>query len=1225
MPLLTMAQADTTHLFLVGDCGEPYIEKQKLGAFLKQKIQDAGARSSLIFLGDNIYPRGLQNKGDKRNPLSEQILRMQLAWVDGLTNPVYFIPGNHDWAQGRKDGLQYVRNQQLYIDSIAPRNVQFFPKSGCPGPVEIPLSDGVMLLIIDTQWFLHSWEKPGTEDGCDFNSTGEVLAAIEDAFARHRDKTVVVAAHHPLVSYGEHGGYFSLRQHVFPLTDMNHHLYIPLPVLGSIYPAYRKWIGDIQDTPNPGYQEFADGIKLILKKYPGNFYVSGHDHTLQYIQLDSSHLIISGSGAKTGHVKRFDRSDRFTRSAQGFVHLAFTSESVSLKFFEVDDDVPEGRTIFEKKISVQQRTQSSASTERDFTNKTVKVRASSQYVAGNRRKKYLGENYRAEWSTEVEVPVFDLKTAQGGLKILQKGGGMQTLSLRLADSSGREFVLRSIEKFPERAVPEMFRKTFAQDLVQDQISAAHPYAALAIAPMAEALGLYHTNPKLVFVPDDPLLGIYQNQMANTLCLFEERPAGDWSDAAHFGFSEKIVSTDKVLEKLQKDGDNQVDQKFVLRNRLFDMIIGDWDRHDDQWRWASFDDKHGDVYRPIPRDRDQAFFVNEGKIPKWFGRKWALPKLEGFDEEISWPSGLSFNARYFDRSFLNELEEEDWKKVAQEVKHMLTDSVIDAALRQWPDAIYQLHAGRIATALKKRRDNIESYALSHYRFLSREVEVVGSDKDEWFEIERKDGGRTEVKIFRIGKDNQRGRKLFERDFLIDDTREIRLFGRGGSDRFTITGQSENNSIIRIIGGEGVDHIEDQSSVSGLSRKTVVYDQPDVVLNRGRELRREISESPAVHNYNRKSFQYDKLLPLVYLNYNPDDGPFVGGGFMQVKHGFRKNPWKSRHIFLGSAAPATLSFNFRYTGSFTEVVGRWNLDVDMNIKSPNYVNNFFGWGNESVFDRDIDNRPDVDEDRAINYYRYRFQEVSTSVLLTRRLGSRGFFQIGPLLQRVEVESPEELDDSRYILEYAASLDRPLFSQNAWFGGLQWQFKFEKRDKPVHTTRGVVFNASAKHLRAMSDAATDFSGYDGSLSFFQVLNLPAKPVFAFRTGGGFNRGAYEFYQAQILDGKTELRGYRKTRFYGDSRLYSNMEMRLKLFSYRSYMFPATVGLLAFYDVGRVWYEDENGVDPSAASGKSSLWHQGAGGGIWFTPFGLAVVSTEAGFSRDGMMVYVRLGYMF
>lgn len=107
--------------------------------------------------------------------------------------------------------------------------------------------------------------------------------------------------------------------------------------------------------------------------------------------------------------------------------------------------------------------------------------------------------------------------------------------------------------------------------------------------------------------------------------------------------------------------------------------------------------------------------------------------------------------------------------------------------------------------------------------------------------------------------------------------------------------------------------------------------------------------------------------------------------------------------------------------------------------------------------------------------------------------------------------------------------------------------------------------------------------------------------------------------------MRGYRKTRFYGDSRFYNNTEIRLKITSFRSYLFPASLGINGFFDIGRIWYEDETGKDPSTIDGVSTLWHKGVGGGIWFTPFNLTVVSTEFAHSRDGNMVYLRLGFLF
>jgi len=178
---------------------------------------------------------------------------------------------------------------------------------------------------------------------------------------------------------------------------------------------------------------------------------------------------------------------------------------------------------------------------------------------------------------------------------------------------------------------------------------------------------------------------------------------------------------------------------------------------------------------------------------------------------------------------------------------------------------------------------------------------------------------------------------------------------------------------------------------------------------------------------------------------------------------------------------------------------------------------------------------------------------------------------------------------------------------------------------TTRGINVNILGRGMAGLDQRASSFGALEGSFTFYQSFRLPARVVFAWRVGGGHNFGSYEFYQAQILSGKTELRGFRKTRFYGDSKAFSNLEMRIKLADIRSYLFPASLGILAFNDVGRVWYKDDAGVDPTAPGGKSSAWHSGFGGGIWFTPFNMAVLSVEAGHSREGTLAYVRLGFLF
>ena len=1212
-------------LFMVGDAGEPYVKDTPIGDVLAKKIADVSGRSAVLFLGDNIYPAGLPAKDSRKYDEAEGAIRTQVDFLRGLDTRGIFIPGNHDWAHWGKRGLEYITYQQQWIDSLKDERITLLPRNGCPGPVQIPLSDNTLLVILDTQWFLHQWDKRRDADLCDVTTTSEALIMVENIFRTNRGKRIIVAAHHPLITYGEHGGIFTWKAHIFPLEEMTKYVYLPLPVIGSIYPLYRKWFGHIQDTSHPLYKNFADGLRQIMGQYPGSIYVAGHEHALQYIVRDSIHYIVSGSAAKTEYVKKKDDAV-FAEAVKGFTQLSILNDgTISFSFFRVDEATPGGKVVFSKEIAPIRRSIPMLSDVADFSGKTVRVNASDQYAAGKLKQKMLGVNYRSAWAQELDVPLFDLGTEMGGLKILQKGGGQQTLSLRLADSTGHEYVLRSVEKFPEAAIPEVLRETFAQDLVQDQISAAHPYAALVVAPMAEAIGLYHTNPRLVYIPDDPRLGEYRDQFANTLALFEERPDEDWSEASYFGNSENIISTRRVLENLAEDNDNRVDEKFVLRNRLFDLIIGDWDRHDDQWRWATKEIKKDEIYRPIPRDRDQTFFVNEGKLAKIWSRKWALPKFEGFDEDINWPSGLSFNARHFDRSFMTGLSKETWIETAEDLKKDLTDDVIESSIRQWPEEIFKLHGERIIRSLKARRNNIVEEAISHYEFLAREVEVVGSDKMEAFEAERLPSGDVHVVVRKISKKGALEHKLYDRVFHPDETREIRLYGLNADDVFEISGSSKKSIKIRVIGGDGEDLLTDSSSVRGIRKNTLFYDQVGQgEMKSSGEVKDMRSTSPLVNVYNRTSFEYDRLAPLVWGQFNPDDGIFIGAGFLFQKNGFRKEPFSQRHLFLASVAPETWSFNFRYQGKFTEAFGKWNLEIDADIKAPNYVNNFFGMGNESVFNDDIDDEPGIGVDKAIQYYRYRFEELSLFASVSRPLGGWGNVQFGPLLQRIEMEEPEA-DEDRFIEEYASTLSTDLFNEYNTFGGIGWMFTVGRRDNELFPQRGSVLSISGRNLAGLNKDRDNFSAYEGSLSLFHSFTARSRLIFAGRIGGGINTGTYQFYQAQVLDGKTHLRGFRKTRFYGDSKLYGNVEARLRMLTFRSYLFPATFGILGFYDVGRIWYKNEEGIDPSAPSEKSRLWHKGWGGGVWFTPFNLTVLSLEAAHSKEGTLAYIRLGFLF
>jgi hypothetical protein len=199
------------------------------------------------------------------------------------------------------------------------------------------------------------------------------------------------------------------------------------------------------------------------------------------------------------------------------------------------------------------------------------VVAGIQYNTAASHQKNWGTHYRKEWATPVKVRIVKLDTLAGGLIPYEKGGGRQSKTLRLRDKQGREYVLRSIDKSFGKALPEIYQGTFIESIIDDQVSIAHPYSAVIIAPLAEAAKIYHTWPEIVFIPQQPALDTFNKEFANQLYLFEQRPDENWETASNFGNAKKIIGTEKLLEELAEDNDHRVDQLAYVRARLFDFL------------------------------------------------------------------------------------------------------------------------------------------------------------------------------------------------------------------------------------------------------------------------------------------------------------------------------------------------------------------------------------------------------------------------------------------------------------------------------------------------------------------------------------------------------------------------------------------------------------------------------------------------------------------------------
>ncbi|MBA9077607.1 hypothetical protein [Rufibacter quisquiliarum] len=455
---------------------------------------------------------------------------------------------------------------------------------------------------------------------------------------------------------------------------------------------------------------------------------------------------------------------------------------------------------------------------------SVMVSAGRHYQLGKVGEFFLGKHYREVWAVPVKAKVFHMHEQKGGLQIEKLGGGMQTTSLTLTDSAGRLFALRSVDKDPIEVLPPFWRKTFVGSFVRDQISATNPYAALVVAPLAEAAGVFHPTPSLVYVlPADQDFQQYSNQFGNKLFLMEEKFTTRASLTKKFGNATDLVETEEMLARHYRSSHHRIDQWAYARARLLDLLISDWDRHEGQWDWAEYQQNGETWYKPVPKDRDQALCkYDDGVIPWIATRRFAARKFSSFHPEFQNIFGLTINAAFLDARALPEVSLVDFRRLAREMQMALTDSVLRMAVRRFPPAVYQLVGDETYQNLKSRLKQLPQAAEEYYKVLAKEVAVVGSDERERFVVQRLSQGRTVVEVFRLGEKNINGTKIYSRTFFASETEKISLYGLGGDDFFDLRGHAVVGSYVYVFGGAGGDQVTDESTVEGWRKKTVVED-------------------------------------------------------------------------------------------------------------------------------------------------------------------------------------------------------------------------------------------------------------------------------------------------------------------------------------------------------------------------------------------------------------------
>lgn len=813
---------------------------------------------------------------------------------------------------------------------------------------------------------------------------------------------------------------------------------------------------------------------------------------------------------------------------------------------------------------------------------------------------WFGEGRRELWTTPFETEVLDLRSFAGGLTPVRQVGSMQSIGLALKGADGKAYTFRKHDKDPTRILPPEWRDSLPALLFQDQTAASHPGASLIVPPLAQAAGIPHTTARFVFMPDDPALGEFREAFGGQAGAIDEYPLPAREGSAGFMGATEIIDTPKLWERWLA-GQGRVDTEALLRARLFDLFIGDWDRHNGQWRWMKVPGQ--DAWQPLPEDRDGAF-ANYSGLALSMARA-TVPRLVHWRDDFDNLPGLALQGREVDAWLLVTLSQASFAEAARDLQGRLTDPVIEDAVHQMPPEWYARGGDQLVRDLKARRELLPAAAVALHSRLARWVDVQGTDRDDVARLTREADGSAVLELALAGPGGEPGPPYFSRRFARGETREVRVYLYGGDDRFVATGPA-GGVTVRVAGGPGADRLDD--SASGGTR---FYD-----VDGGGEVARGAGTSVSSLRWTRQPYKRETLWlekrdfgtftlrqPLVW--WEPDPGVVVRLGLTHYRYGFRKQPYASAHTGAVEWKSGREAFKLSYTGDF-----RWARPGFGNVLelwsdgARNY--NFYGFGNQTG--SGAPSRT-YEADQQVSYV---FPSLVSYETPRRRFG----FSVGPELK---------YSRNKAAADTLLAQDQPYGFGDFGQVGARLKIRADTRGRKVvapgaafrdtatRSETGVRLELDGTYYAAAWDVRSAFGAVEGfGAAYWQPTR---RVILAGRAGGRSLWGDYPWGEAAFLGGKDSLRGYAKNRFAGDSSLYAGAELRLEL-GRLGLLLPMRVGVFGLADAGRVWLEGES-------SGK---WHKAWGGGLFLRLMTLdSTVYAAVAQGDEDTRVYVDYGFSF
>lgn len=1179
----TASTKNLTHTFFIaGGAGTAGLNnnltiKNKLASYLEK----ANKNSTLLFTGDYI----LNDAKDQKT--NEALLQAQLDLLKNFKGNTRFIPGDNEWASFDSKQIEWVENY-LKDNNIDRAKVE--PNNVCPLEF-VEIDDNLNIIYVDSQWYIANWDR--VEDinrKCtDIVTRRRFVAELEGYIKDARGKNLVIVMHHPIFTNGMFGRNY----------------------MGGMSP--KKVFFD-------RYQDLRVQVTSLVQELDRVTLISGHEQSLQLLKGETSFQIISGSLGKvaptllnedviiaTGGELKYE--GLFTEGASGFAVLKFYEDGTSQVTFVTN----EGEKTFDVTKPLPLKPARFEAPENEGATKFIPVVTQEQKLNKSGFYKFIwGERYRKYFGIPVTAEVTDLTKIHNGLEVTKAGGGHQSYSARLADSEGREYAMRGLEKnalkflrFKVKGIAyneEDFKGTFAETAVYDFFTTSHPYMQLVINPLAKAAGINHANTSLYYLPKQPGFEILGEAYGNQLYFIEERPNDEQKNYEGYnrmnpggGEIKEFESSTDVFEKLKEDEKYQIDQRAFIRARIFDMLIGDWDRHEDQWRWGQYEINEDDIkFLPVPRDRDGAFGKFDGvAIP---AIQLFLPDTrfwQSYDTDIKNVKWFNGEGNNIDRALLNKFDTSVWVEEAQIIQQSITGNDIDEAFKRLPKEVQDASSETIKENFRGRLANIDKIAKTYGEYLNKTVAIHGTNKDDKITVTRMPQGKTKVVLERKLSD-EKNKIFFERVFDKKETKEIWIYGLDDKDDFIVTGNGNNKIMVRLIGGYGKDDFTIETSGS-----VKVYDWKHEDTDfKEKTPAHQLTNKYETNTFHWRYFKENNNILLPNIGFKRDDGFFIGLSDTYTNNGFNGNPFRYKHTLTANYYFDFEGIELMYGGEFANIFPKINLVAGAYFTNESFVNNFFGFGNDTKHDPDLVER---------EFNRARMEQIKANIGLKGK-----FVTFNALFESFEVQE----DPTRFFTP--ANVNENVFdSQN--YAGAQIEFEYKNQDAADFPTKARYFGVTAGYKFNIQQDNNQF-GYASAKVGFQEKLIPSGDLVIgstaeVKTNLGDFGSDYFFYHAPSIGGNNGLRGYRNERFAGETYFYQSSNLKYRIASIVTAAAPITIGAYGGFDYGRVWVENDT----------SNTWHNAYGGGLWLSTLHALALNAGVFFSEEDTQVQIGFGFAF